>query len=159
MKCATRDEELKQWSERKYEMTSWLVVQNEARQTTMLVVEALRSEPVALSDLGTETKRRSRALFGLLAATLKRRPVRILRPTGIEDRSGQEAWRHLLQEMEPLDRSRGLSLLEASASPEGWPWHYGEYMDQVCEYEAQVMEHERARTSTNTSSGGQGRRR
>lgn len=135
-KCATQYEELQQWSDWKYEVWKWLAVQDEACQMEMKVLETERSEPVALSDMGTETKRRSHPFFGALASPLRGRLDRIARP--IEDRNGDEAWHFLLEEIELLDRSRGLSLLEALTSPEGWPRHIGDYMDQVSEYEARV---------------------
>lgn len=65
---------------------------------------------------------------------------RIVRP--IEDPNGYEAWRLLMQEMEPLDTLRGLSLLEALTSSEVKPRHTRDYMDQVREYESRVALYE-----------------
>lgn len=58
-------------------MVNWWAVQDEAYETGMQVLETQRSEPVALSEIGTETKRGSHSLFGLLASTLKCRVGRL----------------------------------------------------------------------------------
>lgn len=49
-----------------------------------------------------------------------------------------------MQEIEPLDRSRGLSLLEALTSPEGWPKQTEDYTGHMREYESRVALHEQA---------------
>lgn len=46
--------------------------------------------------------------------------------------------------MEPLHRSRRLSLLEALTASEGWPQHIDDYINQMREYEAQISLHEQA---------------
>lgn len=107
----------------------WLFVQGAGR-TEMLVSEMQHSEPVVLPDMDTEARRRSHVLFGLFAAMLKREG-RSFRPS--EDRNGCEA----RGAVKPLQRLRGLSPLEASTSPRGWPLHIDDYMDSARDvYEA-----------------------
>lgn len=50
-----------------------------------------------------------------------------------------------MQEKGPLDRWKGLCSLGALTSPEAWPRHTGDCMDQVCEYEPRAALYEQAR--------------
>lgn len=85
LKCATRDEKMRQWPGWKYEALNWLTFQDGSYPSEMQVLETQRGEPISLDDVSADTKRRSHLLFGLLASTLKGRLARIVRP--ITDRT------------------------------------------------------------------------
>lgn len=56
LRCATWHEEMKQWSDWKYHgVMTWLDVQDEGYQIAMHSLGAQRSQPVAVTDMGTKT--------------------------------------------------------------------------------------------------------
>ena len=105
-------------------------------------IESARDAPVAFSHLTQARVVLAHQMHAFLVAFLEGRLGRIVQshdPT----RNGFEAWRCLLNEVEPVDRNRGLALLEALIGPSGW-LVIGSFLDQVREYERRIGVYEQA---------------
>lgn len=116
-----------------------MAVQDEAYQAS----EAQRSELVALPAKGIETNGSSHLLFGVLAALLKARLGRSVRP--FEEMTGCEAWRPLFAgdgASWPIARAESLGGLDITRGMA--TTHRRLPLDHMREYEARTMLDEQA---------------
>lgn len=81
-------------------------------------------------------------LYGHLAAYVEGRLGRVVYEFD-GTRNGFAAWQRLLNEMEPVDRNRGLVLLEMLTNTDNWP-KGGVFLDQIREFERRRELYEQA---------------
>jgi len=139
---STRDEEQQKWAEWKADFKNYIICVQPEYAAELAHVEGTRAIEEEVEDMDEPVASRCVLLYGLLAQLVGGRLGRLVREHQ-EGRHGPRAWLALINELEPVDRSRGLAMLQALASQEGWPKD-GDFTDQVREYERRVMLYEQA---------------
>ena len=105
-----RDEELARWANWSWQLEAWLGTLDNGFAQAMDLIRAQGSMEIEMATLSEKDKERSQLLFGILSGLLHERGKRLLR--FIKDRNGYEAYRALLVDLLPGNRSRTLALLQ-----------------------------------------------
>ena len=105
-----RDEELARWANWSWQLEAWLGTLDNGFAQAMDLIRAQGSMEIEMATLSEKDKERSQLLFGILSGLLHERGKRLLR--SIKDRNGYEAYRALLVDLLPGNRSRMLALLQ-----------------------------------------------
>ena len=136
-----KEKDLSTWREWKFSFKAWLACQDMEYETELEHVEDNAAQALDPSTFSAECLARSRKLYQILGTTIKGRLLRIVMQVG--GNNGYEAYRQILQEMEPVDRSRGLALLSTILAAK--PFEKGaKTMDSLRNWERQIDEYERA---------------
>ena len=140
---ATREEEAGSWADWKRCFVNYLIGHHIEFQNEFRAVASERDRAeLDLNVLSEGTQRRANLLYGHLVSYVEGRLGRLIHQYD-DERNGFKAWRTLLNEMEPVDRNRGLVLLELLTSGEGWP-RDGNFLDQLREFERRRELYEQA---------------
>ena len=136
-----KEKDLSTWREWTFSFKAWLACQDMEYETELEHVEDNAAHALDPSTFSAECLARSRKLYQILGTTIKGRLLRIVMQVG--GNNGYEAYRQILQEMEPVDRSRGLALLSTILAAK--PFEKGaKTMDSLRNWERQIDEYERA---------------
>ena len=136
-----KEKDLSTWREWTFSFKAWLACQDMEYETELEHVEDNAAQALDPSTFSAECLARSRKLYQILGTTIKGRLLRIVMQVG--GNNGYEAYRQILQEMEPVDRSRGLALLSTILAAK--PFEKGaKTMDSLRNWERQIDEYERA---------------
>ena len=112
-KPATREEELKTWRDWYFQLTTWLIANDNGYEDELGQIDP--DSPVDHDLLEDESVQRSQKLYGLLCSLLKGRPLLLIRSLE-KEKAGYEALRILKREMEPKERARSLAIIKQLAS-------------------------------------------
>ena len=112
-KPATREEELKTWRDWYFQLTTWLIANDNGYEDELGQIDP--DSPVDHDLLEDESVQRSQKLYGLLCSLLKGRPLLLIRSLE-KEKAGYEALRILKREMEPKERARSLAITKQLAS-------------------------------------------
>ena len=109
-KPETRAEELAKWQDWRFAFENFIgVIDNDVLREMKQIVT--RAAPLSMAEMAQEEQTRSERLYAMLSTQLRNRPQRLVR--GVVDQNGYEAWRILVQDMQPATRQRGLALIQS----------------------------------------------
>ena len=120
-------------------MEAWLGTLDNGFAQAMDLIRAQGSMEIEMATLSEKDKERSQLLFGILSGLLHERGKRLLR--SIKDRNGYEAYRALLVDLLPGNRSRMLALLQLINQ---WPGFDGKqgFAQQMMKLESAFNEYD-----------------
>ena len=112
------DMESKEWQEYKFLLVNYLSAIGPCFAAELEEVGVNRNDELAPEDMAPAVADRSILLYTLLASLMRNRALGVVRST--PRKNGFEAWRKLLQTLEPAERGRSLGLLSQLLSKSYW---------------------------------------
>eukprot|EP00913_Durusdinium_trenchii_P019950 g18751.t1 len=104
-------------------------------------IRARPDDPIDSSIQSDEEKQRSKFLYSLLASLVKQRPLAMVRQ--VTESNGMEAYRLLVQSLEPASKNRALGLLTMILEWRPFEMRKGSILGQVLRLEEAFVEYEK----------------
>eukprot|EP00913_Durusdinium_trenchii_P010720 g10058.t1 len=136
-----REEELTQWRDFSWSLEQYLSSLNGMFTEDFRDIRARPDDPIDPSIQSDEEKQRSKFLYSLLASLVKQRPLAMLRQ--VKESNGMEAYRLLVQSLEPASKNRALGLLTMILEWKPFEMRKGSILGQVLRLEEAFVEYEK----------------
>ena len=101
------EDELTKWDDWRHTFVNYVCAQDPAFAAELDTIDQQRTDEYDITSTTSDTLRRCRMMYYMLASFVRGRPLRLAR-VHEHTRNGYSAWRDLLQELEPRERGRGL---------------------------------------------------
>ena len=142
-KPTSREEELKIWRDWYFQLSTWLIANDNGYEDELNQIEA--DSPVDHELLDGDAVQRSQKLYGLPCTLLKNRPLLLIRSLERE-KAGYEAIRILKRETEPKERARSLAIVKQLAA---WQFKEGVGLhERLIAYEEALRNYEASSGNT-----------
>ena len=112
------DAELREWPEYRFQLVNLLVTLDPGFAEELERVDAAREDELGITTTQPGARERAIQLYSFSAGLLWCRLLAQAR--GVPQRDGLEAWRRILNTMEPVERGRSLRLLQRRLSNAYW---------------------------------------
>ena len=136
-----REEELGQWRDFSWGIEQYLSSLNGMFTEDFKDIRARPNDPIDPSIQSDEEKQRSKFLYALLASLVKHRPLAMIRQ--VKESNGMEAYRLLVQSLEPTSKNRALGLLTMILEWKPFEMKKGSILGQVLRLEEAFAEYEK----------------
>ena len=136
-----REEELGQWRDFSWGLEQYLSSLNGMFTEDFKDIRARPNDPIDPSIQSDEEKQRSKFLYALLASLVKYRPLAMIRQ--VKESNGMEAYRLLIQSLEPTSKNRALGLLTMILEWKPFEMKKGSILGQVLRLEEAFAEYEK----------------
>ena len=134
------DAEQREWPEYRFQLTNFLVGLDPGFADELERVEANREDELDIETMDTPTRERTYQLYSFLGGLMRGRLLAQVR--GVPHRNEFEAWRRLLNMMEPVARGRSLGLLQHLVGDSYWAGGT-DFQTQLLKWERAVDEYQR----------------
>eukprot|EP00913_Durusdinium_trenchii_P005454 g5082.t1 len=128
-----REEELAQWRDFSWGLEQYLSSLNGMFTEDFKDIRARPDDPIK--------KQRSKFLYSLLASLVKQRPLAVIHQ--VKESNGMEAYRLLVQSLEPTSKNRALGLLTMILEWKPFEMRKGSILGQVLRLEEAFVEYEK----------------
>ena len=136
-----REEELTQRRDFSWSLEQYLSSLNGMFTEDFKDIRARPDDPIDSSIQSDEEKQRSKFLYSLLASLVKQRPLAMVRQ--VTESNGMEAYRLLVQSLEPASKNRALGLLTMILEWRPFEMRKGSILGQVLRLEEAFVEYEK----------------
>ena len=137
----SREDELAQWRDFRWGLEQYLASLDSEFPSDF---QELRDHPTREVDQSIQTdevKQRGMFLFSLLASLVRQRPLAVIKQ--VKNANGFEAYRQLIQSLEPASKNRSLGLLTMLLEWSPFDMRKGGLLNQLLKLEEGFTEYER----------------
>ena len=146
---ADLDAEQREWPEYRFQLANFLVGLDPGFAEELERVEGHREDELDPATMEASTRERTYQLYSFLAGLMRGRLLAQVR--GVPTRNSFEAWRRLLNLMEPVERGRSLGLLQHLVGDSYWGGGV-DFQTQLLRWERAVDEYLRFQAATSHQS-------